>query len=255
MTLSLSNAKILIVDDNPSFINLLKLMLTEIGVHSVYEAYDFKQGMSHFLGKKPDICIIDIMLKDENKSGIDLATHIKARSPNTPIIFISSFYTEEVYEKLRHLKPNAFMNKELSKFKLKNVLDISLNNKISDTSNSISVKHKNTMEPNANKNELFFKIGDSYKKILMADICFFFSKDRVTYARVNARNYPITVKLKDLEEKFSPCFQRIHKSYLVNVSYIEQINIKNQIVIVNNESLPIGYAYRKNFLKHINILK
>lgn len=58
-----------------------------------------------------------------------------------------------------------------------------------------------------------------------------------------------------LSRELTPAFHRIHKKYLINVNRIDYIYPKDSIVEIGSESLPIGYAYRKAFLKRMNLLK
>ena len=77
----------------------------------------------------------------------------------------------------------------------------------------------------------------------------------MTFARVDKRNFPTSVQLKTLEDELFPKFLRIHKSYLVNVDFIDAINTRDDKVEVMGESLPIGYSHRKSFLEQLKLLK
>ena len=99
------------------------------------------------------------------------------------------------------------------------------------------------------------KIGDSYKAIPIKDVAYFYADQKFTYARIGERNYPTTVLLKTLEDEFPEQFVRIHKTYLVNFNYIESIVLKENSVIITGESLPIGLAYRKQFMSRLQLLK
>lgn len=62
-------------------------------------------------------------------------------------------------------------------------------------------------------------------------------------------------KIKDLEEELRDCFFRIHKGYLVNLSYIEQYS-KMEAVLKNGERLLISkYKYRDFTKAYLHFLK
>ena len=62
-------------------------------------------------------------------------------------------------------------------------------------------------------------------------------------------------KIKDLEEELRDCFFRIHKGYLVNLSYIEQYS-KTEAVLKNGERLLISkYKYRDFTKAYLHFLK
>ena len=84
---------------------------------------------------------------------------------------------------------------------------------------------------------------------------YFFSDQKLTYAKVEQRNFPTSVQLKTLEKDFAPIFLRIHKSYLVNVKMIESLNPGESTLVVGGQMLPIGYAYKKVFFEQLQLLK
>lgn len=62
-------------------------------------------------------------------------------------------------------------------------------------------------------------------------------------------------KIKDLEEELQECFFRIHKGYLVNLSYIEQYS-KSEAMLKNGERLLISKYKYQDFVKaYLHFLK
>jgi DNA-binding LytR/AlgR family response regulator len=54
------------------------------------------------------------------------------------------------------------------------------------------------------------------------------------------------LSMKLLEERLPSNFMRIHRSYIVNLNAIHEVN-KNRIIIDSETSLPIGDSYRESF--------
>ena len=253
MNAQFSKKKILLVDDNPSFVRLLRIFLKEIGFTFIQTADDFKSGLQLFLDQPPDICLLDAALASSDRNGIELAEEIRLRNLQVPIIFLTSSYTEDQYDQCRHVRPSNYLNKELSRFKLQQALDMAfMNLTLEDIPQAPSA---NEETPHDQSQNFFFKIGNYYKKISLDEIAFFFAKDKFTYARVNDRNFPTNVHLKALETELQSIFQRIHKTYLVNIDYIEHINPRTSMINIGGEKLPIGYAYRKSFFDRVKLLK
>jgi two-component system response regulator LytT len=51
-------------------------------------------------------------------------------------------------------------------------------------------------------------------------------------------------------------FVRVHRSYIINLAKIERI-VDNTIIVKidkGNKSVPIGKAYKENFMKCINLM-
>ena len=253
---SRQSLRILVVEDNPSFAHLLELILTQIGVEKCWFATNFDTGLQLFLSEDPDLCILDIELDSGEKSGITLAERIREKKSLVPIIYLTSHYNEEYYQKTQHTRPSGFMSKEISQFKLEVAIDSALlvYEKPQDDSKS-QVPEERSKPLVISSNQFFFKIGDIYKSIPIKDIKYFYADSKLTYARVGSRNFPTNVQLKVLEDEFKNNFARIHKTYLANIEFIESINPKDSVIIVGGETLPVGYAYRKQFFDRLKLLR
>lgn len=247
--------KVLIVDDDRRFLELLKYVLEEIGLTNVEGANDFKEGLALFKSFKPDVCLLDINLSDERKNGVYLAEYIRALDTNVVIIFLTSYFTDENYEAARVVSPSSFMNKELSKLKLYQAIELAVNIKDVGVVPGPERGAKPKRLPYFTGDNVFFKVGDSYKGFDLEEIDFFYSDQRITFGKIGGREFPTNVPLKTLENELKPTFLRCHKKFVVNKSKINGINVKDGSVEVGGEQLPIGYAYRKDFFDNLNLLK
>lgn len=255
--ISRRHLRILIVEDNPAFAHLLELILNQIGVEKFWVANNFDTGFRLFQAEDPDLCILDIELEAGENTGIKLAERIREKKASVPIIYMTSHYNEDYYQKTQHTRPSGFMSKEVSQFKLEVAIDSAM--LIYDTPQEETGQPSS--ETRTNKplviasNQFFFKVGDLYKSIPIKDIKYFYADQKLTYARVGNRNFPTNVQLKVLEDEFRNTFARIHKSYLINIEFAESINPRESTITLGGESLPIGYAFRKLFFDRLKLLK
>ncbi|MFN6501050.1 MAG: response regulator transcription factor [Nostoc sp. DedQUE01] len=82
-------AKVLVVEDTPSQLELINSFLRESG-HTVIKAYDAKDGMNKAINHQPDAIITDVVMPEV--SGFEFCRQLK-RNPTTkkvPIIICSS---------------------------------------------------------------------------------------------------------------------------------------------------------------------
>ncbi len=245
------NLQILVVEDNEAFSQLIRILLQDTGLTKIHIVSSYEDGLEQFEVYTPDVCIFDIELGQNKKSGIQLAEKVRETNATIPIIFLTSHYLEEFYEKCKHTRPSCFMSKEISHFKLQQAIDLALLHSGMPAPAPLVAERT----PYVSHANFFFKIGDIYKSIPVKEIAYFFADQKLNYARVGQRNFPTSVQLKTLEHEFGAQFVRIHKSYLVNVSMIESINPGENSVFINEETLPIGYAYKKQFLDQVQLLK
>ena len=79
-------AKILVFDDEPSILLMLKKMLEKAG-HEVDTALNGREGMELFEKNKPDLLITDIIMPE--KEGLETILQLRKKYPELKIIAIS----------------------------------------------------------------------------------------------------------------------------------------------------------------------
>ena len=100
---------------------------------------------------------------------------------------------------------------------------------------------------------LFIKADDKLTKIKKDDILFLESmRDYVKFV-TSAKNYVTYSTLKNMEEKLiGQTFLKVHRSYIVNLSKIDDIR-GNTIYILGNQ-IPIGKGHKEDLEARLNIL-
>lgn len=121
-------AKILLVEDDPSFGLVLKDYLT-LNDFEVTLATDGEEGEKYFVENEYDICIFDVMMP--KKDGFSLAEDVKKMDKNTPIIFLTAKNMREDILKGYQLGADDYITKpfdtELLLYKIKAILQRSAN--------------------------------------------------------------------------------------------------------------------------------
>jgi DNA-binding response OmpR family regulator len=79
-------AKVLVIDDDPSFRRMIRMILIRMR-HDVVEAQDGNEGVDRFRSEHPDLVISDIVMPD--KEGIQTILEIRALAPDAKIIAMS----------------------------------------------------------------------------------------------------------------------------------------------------------------------
>jgi DNA-binding response OmpR family regulator len=87
--------KVLVIDDNPTIVELIKYAINLQGTYTVIVAYDGVQGLERIYAEKPDCVIIDV--KMPRMDGYQLVRCLRgdARTANTPLIILSAMTREE----------------------------------------------------------------------------------------------------------------------------------------------------------------
>jgi len=84
--------RILLVDDDPDFVEMNRAVLAEAG-YAVIAAYNGAQGLKLAGSEKPDLIILD-MIMEGRKAGLDVSRALRKAEPtrSIPIVMITSVH-------------------------------------------------------------------------------------------------------------------------------------------------------------------
>ena len=99
--------------------------------------------------------------------------------------------------------------------------------------------------------EFFVKSGHEYIKVNSKDVIFIKSDMDYTELVLADKKLLSPETLQYWEQKLKELrFLRVHKSYLVNMAKIEKV-AGNQVFLKGDKEVPIGRAYKEDFLKKV----
>lgn len=103
--------KILVVDDDPVIVNLLKLRLTDAG-YDVLIAKDGLEGYNLATKSLPDLIILDLVMPVMDGSTLAAKLKEEERLSGVPIIFLTCIVSEgETLETQHHIGGHMFFSK------------------------------------------------------------------------------------------------------------------------------------------------
>jgi DNA-binding NtrC family response regulator len=115
---------IIIVDDEPDLLDLLKLILTEKTTHKVLTTSDPHQAIEWCKAYKADLLISDLRMPE--MEGIELLKIVNKIDPNLPLILITAYGTiESAVEAMRH-KAFDYISKPFKKEQILMTVDKAL---------------------------------------------------------------------------------------------------------------------------------
>ncbi len=99
---------------------------------------------------------------------------------------------------------------------------------------------------------LFVRDGNKLVKVDLKDVQFF--KSEANYLAIIQENRKLLtlMALKDIEPKLPDYFQRVHRSYIVNINKIDVI--ETGFVKILGHQIPVSGSYDKLLLTKINLL-
>lgn len=198
----------------------------------------------------PELVFLDIQMP--KKSGFELIKEVK--QINFEIIFTTA-HSQFAIDAIKInaldylLKPINYIDllsaikrfdKKIAKIKNDNQLQILIKN--IDTGSS---EYKNIAFPTESGFELI-KVNSILYCVADNNYC--------TIISIDGTKTTLSKSLKYVEEKLpKTIFQRIHKSYLVNLNYVSRFNKTNNLLVelTNGENLPVSIRKKESFINAI----
>lgn len=237
----------LIVDDEPLARNELAYLLNQCEEISAIEEADSIAGALEKLLQHPiDLVFLDIHLTEE--SGLELADKIN-RMPNPPLIVFATAYDEYA---IQAFEQNA-RDYVLKPFELERVRQ------------AVNRVHATWMESQTVKTPT--TTGSDTVPVQSEERIFIVKTDTILALEVNQgettiyttdKQYIIHEPLALWEKKLDgDPFMRVHRSYLVNVNHIREIqpwfNQTYQLTMSNGLKIPVSRSYLKSFREKMDL--
>ncbi|MBI3314851.1 MAG: response regulator [Candidatus Omnitrophica bacterium] len=100
--------KILVVDDEPNFLELIKIRLEANG-YEVVLARDGREALERLEGDPVDAVLLDIMMPKMH--GIDVLENIRKKNKTLPVFMITAYSSEENFRRAKALGAAGYIAK------------------------------------------------------------------------------------------------------------------------------------------------
>ncbi|MGL4773928.1 MAG: LytR/AlgR family response regulator transcription factor [Clostridium sp.] len=228
-----------ICDDNYIEISANKIFLEEYikenNIDANITVYDKGMPLLQELKTRTfHIILLDIIMKNEN--GIEIAKEIRKIDSNVIIVFISSIGDYAIYG--YDVDALAYFIKPLTKEKVKNIME-KAHNKLKEMDNC----------------SVIVKTAKGFKKVCLNEVIYVESSNKEVYLKYRDREDIFKMKLDEVEEIFNRSFIRVHKSYLVNLNYINELN-GNKVILESGQQIPVSRSFKDNaFERYISFIE
>ena len=189
-----------------------------------------------------DAIFCDINMPDLN--GMDFIKSLQA----PPLIVFTTAYSEYAVE---GFKVNA-VDYLLKPFGLDDFRRAA--NRIKERQESVSTNIQHPI-PNTQPASLFVKTDYRMVKINIPDIRYIEGMSEYLKIYLEGEDKPIItlLSMKKIETRLPENFMRIHRSYIVNLHKIQEVN-KNRIIMDAETFLPIGDMYKESFQQYLDTM-
>jgi len=104
-----------------------------------------------------------------------------------------------------------------------------------------------------NDDTLFLKTEYRIVKVSISDIRYVEAMSEYLKVYLASESKPIVtlLSMKKMEERLPDYFMRIHRSYIINLTKIQEVN-KNRVIMDSETYLPVGDMYKEAFQAYLD---
>ncbi|MEE9376985.1 MAG: LytTR family DNA-binding domain-containing protein [Candidatus Lokiarchaeia archaeon] len=230
--------KVLILEDEKSSALRLERMLSkydETKIFKLYFAETLTEAISQIEKEKFELLFLDLNLKNED--GFDILKSFVSEPFYTIII---SAYFERAIEAFEYGVID-FISKPLFQERLNKALERFFSfSRFNSSTKFLFVKNGNKLESISMNNIMYFQPAGHYSEIILDD------------GKKKLHNLSLDKIIKILPNNF----ERIHRSYIVNLNFLKNINSyqgsKYEIELDQQIKLPMGRSFAKKIKSLFN---
>jgi DNA-binding LytR/AlgR family response regulator len=105
----------------------------------------------------------------------------------------------------------------------------------------------------SNKEYMFVKMNGTLTKINIKEILWIEALGDYISINTSEKKYTVHSTMKAMENKLdTEKFIRVHRSFIVSVDTINSID--DNTIVINKQLIPIGFVYKENLTKRLNLL-
>ena len=239
--------KVLAIDDEPLALQQLVAYIGKVPYLELAAQCQSALEAREYLEKEVvDAIFCDINMPDLN--GMDFVKSLVS----APLIVFTTAYSEYAVEGFRVnavdylLKPFGLQDFLRAAQKLKERL-------IPQLTEAAEASSAATQMAGGDVEDIFLKTDYRIVKVSIPNIRYVEAMSEYLKVWIEGEAKPIItlLSMKKMEERLPGYFMRIHRSYIINLNKIQEVN-KNRVILDADTYLPIGDLYKDAFLSYLN---
>ena len=237
--------KCLAIDDEPLALQQLVTYISKVpDLELAAQCQSALEARKYLEQNVVDVIFCDINMPD--LSGMDFVRSLQV----PPLIVFTTAYSEYAVMGFKVnavdylLKPFGLQDFQRAVARVKERLEGPTLNTQHPTPNT---------QPNTQADTIFIKTDYRIVKVTISDIRYIEGMSEYLKIYVEGEPKPLItlLSMKKIETKLPDTFMRIHRSYIVNLTKIQEVN-KNRIIMDAETYLPIGDLYKEAFLNYLD---
>ncbi len=187
-----------------------------------------------------NLYFLDVELKHNKYDGFILGKEIRNADPHGTMIYITSFGNLAYKTFQYHLEAFDYITKDTP---------AKLSESLTACMQSVAeLVVKENIDP---INYYTVKTGERFRHVPIDEIDFFETSSRSHFVVMHARHQRIEFpgNLSDIETQLAPAFLKVHRSYLVALDKIEELDLKNNRIWINGKACLVSRKMKSKLLE------
>ena len=235
----------LAIDDEPLALQQLVAYISKVPfLELAAQCQSALEARSFLENDTVDAIFCDINMPDLN--GMDFVKSLAV----PPLVVFTTAYSEYAVEGFRVnavdylLKPFGLQDFQRAANRLKD--------RLFETASASDISLPSHLSP-LTSDILFLKTDYRIVKVSIPDIRYIEAMSEYLKVWTEGEPKPIItlLSMKKIEERLPDYFMRIHRSYIINLNKIQEVN-KNRVIMDQDTYLPIGDLYKDAFQTYLN---
>lgn len=242
--------KIVIVEDEKIIAANISLQLSALGYEVTGIISRGEEALEHVKQNKPDIVLMDIQLKGE-LDGIE-TVRLMQQEHDIPVIYLTANADDAHFAKAKNTHPFAFISKPFKKLDLQRAIELTITHMQTE-------KIENSLEAIQSgvsfvlSDCIFVRHHEKMVKVIIKDILYIEAERNYCRIHTNEKQYLLVTTLKDMDEKLpKKHFIRVHRSFIVNVSQIQEIATSH--IVIGKKAIPVSKALKEELLNRLQTI-
>ena len=231
---------VFVVEDEIIHQEAIKMALSKIGYSLLGLSDNADEAFDQIKKHKPDVVLVDIALPGIN-NGITLAKHVHDKL-QVPVIFTTSFTEESIIQQAAQASPSGYLTKPVQHHNLKAAILLALS----------AAGTADGQTPTQKPPITVIKIGDKLIRVETDNIVLVKADgDNCIAVVTTKKEFICRTTLKAFCKDLPPNFIQTHRSYYINLNYLDSFNEREQTAVIKNHTAPVARNFRVSFFQHI----
>ncbi|MEN0049559.1 MAG: LytTR family DNA-binding domain-containing protein [Bacteroidota bacterium] len=241
------NYNCLIVDDERPALKLLTAYVSKLPhLELLTTCENAMEALAALQNHTVDLLFLDIQMPE--LTGLDLLKVLQ----NKPQVILTTAYREYAVEGFA-LQVTDYLVKpfSLERF-IQAVNKATAQIDLRKSQNSILLDQEKLQTTPA-KDHFFVRTNHKMTRINFSDILYLESMREYVAIHTRKHRYVVNQTMNTMQAKLpTDLFMRVHRSYIIALAEIKTIN--GNLIIINDQKIPVGTSYRKRFFEQIELL-